>query len=79
MTDCAGELLPELLHVFLSVNVGKWHQDPRAVQIILNCSYPAGINHAIYLGVKLRCSKPHEFILAWDKSGITRDNFYPSD
>ena len=40
--------------------------------------YPAGINQAIYPGVKLRCSKPHEFILAWDKSGITRDNFIPA-
>ena len=41
-------------------------------------SYPAGIYHAIYLGVKLRCSKPHEFILAWDKSSITRNNFIPA-
>ena len=41
-------------------------------------SGPAGLfkeYHAIYPGVKLRCSKPHEFILAWDKPGITRDNF----
>ena len=26
-------------------------QDPRAVQGVLNYSYPARINHAIYLGV----------------------------
>ena len=42
---------------------------------------PAGINHAIYPEVKLRCSTSHEFILAWDKSGIpglTRDNFIPA-
>ena len=38
----------------------------------------AGINHTIYPGVKLRWSKPREFILAWDKSGITRVNFIPA-
>ena len=64
---------------FLCVNVGKINNiGTRGLfKEFLNYSYPAGINHAIYPGVKLRCSKPHEFILAWDKSGITKDNFIP--
>ena len=76
MTDCAKELSPELFACFF-VCVWMWANDirtRRAVQRALNYSYPAGINHAIYPGVKLSCSKPHEFILAWDKSVITRDN-----
>ena len=54
-------------------------QDPRAViqrvlLLFLSCR-----NKSRYLsGVKLRCSKPHELILALDKSGITRDNFIPA-
>ena len=79
---CWG-LLPELLHVFfVCVNVGKMTsviRDPRAViqrvlLLFLSCR-----NKSRYLsGVKLRCSKPHELILALDKSGITRDNFIPA-
>ena len=132
MTDCAEELLPDVLRVVLCVNVGN-HIRTRGLfkefqsELFLSA---AGIYHAIYpgqgshyifllwalglhdlagfessevlkgshktrsiyeskfqylrprdalqirvdailAGVKLRCSKPHEFILAWDKSGIT--------
>ena len=53
-------------------------QDTRAVQRVLNYSYPAGINQAIYPGIKLSCSKPHELIPAWDKSSTIRDSFIPA-
>ena len=61
------------MFVFCVCECGQMTSGPAGCS---NC--PAGINNAIYPGVKLRCSKPHEFILAWDKSGIIRDNFIPA-
>ena len=82
MTDCAEELLPMLLHVFFVGECGQMTSEPAGclskTEEFYYYSYPAGMNHAIYPGDKLRCSKPHELILAWDKSGITRDNFIPA-
>ena len=75
MTDCAEELLPQHLYVFFVCECGQMTSGPMGCLKSLRVKYSY---QPCYPGVKLRCSKPHEIILAWDKSGISRDNFIPA-
>ena len=73
MTDCADELLPELLHVLCVCECGQTTSGPAGCSksFKLFLSGPAGVNHAIYPGVKLRCSKPH---VRWPTTVTTKAN-----